>query len=407
MSEIVITGGGIAAAAAAETLRAEGFDGEIHVYTDEPFTPYQRPPLSKGYLAGTDGRDAVILHTDEWYAAHDIDVHPGIHVISIDREAHAAVLFGGQAARYDQLLLATGSSAQPLHIPGADLPGVHLLRRLADADRLAPLLRAGGLRVVVIGAGWIGMETAAVARALGNEVTILSRSRVPLSSALGDEMGRVFQALHEDHGSRVVTGVTAERIEGTEQVTGVFAGGQRYPADLVIAGVGATPSTHLAEAAGLDTDHGVLTDSAFRTSDPAIFAAGDVANPMHAVLGERLRSEHWAFALDSGRAAAKSMLGQQVAFDWLPFFYSDQFDLGMELSGFPSQMATAEVVTRGDVGGREFIAFWLRDGIVVGGMNVNVWDVNEHVQALIRMGRPVDRAALTDPRVPLTDLVTV
>lgn len=405
MSEIVITGGGVAAASVAQTLRAEGYDGEIHLYAEEPHSPYQRPPLSKGYLSGTEGADAVILHSDDWYAEHDIEVYPHTHIISIDREAHAAVLFGGNAARYDQLVLATGSSPRPLGIPGADLPGVHTLRRLADADALGPLLRAGGHNVVVIGGGWIGMEVAAVARAHGNEVTVLCRGSAPLASALGGEMGRVFQRLHEDHGTRVVTGIAADHIEGEGQVSAVLAGGERFPADLVIAGVGALPNTALAEAAGIETDHGILTDASFRTSDPAVFAVGDVANPMHATLGRRLRSEHWAFALDSGRTAARAMLGQPAVFDWLPFFFSDQFDLGMELSGVAPLMTGAEIVTRGDVEGREFIAFWLQGGAVVGGMNVNVWDVNEQVQALIRAGGPVDRAVLADLNVPLGSLV--
>ena len=413
MSHFVIVGGGLAAASAAETLRAEGFDGDVTVVTREAHAPYQRPPLSKGYLAGAEGLDAVIVHPEEWYADNAIDLRTSTEATHLDPEAHTVTLGGGENAsdtaetlHYDKLLLATGASSRMLPIEGADLAGVHTLRTLDDSDALAAVLRHGGRSLVLIGSGWIGMEVGATARTLGNSVTILEREAVPLAVAVGPEMGRVFQALHEANGVDLRTQVNVERIVGRGgQVTGVVVDGETVPADLVLIGVGAVPALELATDANLAIGNGVLVDAALRTSAPDVFAAGDVANAFHPVVARHQRSEHWANALNAGPVAAKSMLGQRVSFSQIPYFYTDQFDLGMELSGYPSLMAEAKLHVRGDVAGREFIAFWVDHGRVVGGMNVNVWDVNEQVQALIRSGDVVDLAALLDPNTPLESLL--
>ena len=413
MSHFVIIGGGLAAASAAETLRAEGFDGDVTVVTREAHAPYQRPPLSKGYLAGAEGLDAVIVHPEEWYADNAIDLRTSTEATHLDPEAHTVTLGGGENAsdtaetlHYDKLLLATGASSRMLPIEGADLAGVHTLRTLDDSDALAAVLRHGGRSLVLIGSGWIGMEVGATARTLGNSVTILEREAVPLAVAVGPEMGRVFQALHEANGVDLRTQVNVERIVGRGgQVTGVVVDGETVPADLVLIGVGAVPALELATDANLAIGNGVLVDAALRTSAPDVFAAGDVANAFHPVVARHQRSEHWANALNAGPVAAKSMLGQRVSFSQIPYFYTDQFDLGMELSGYPSLMAEAKLHVRGDVAGREFIAFWVDHGRVVGGMNVNVWDVNEQVQALIRSGDVVDLAALLDPNTPLESLL--
>ena len=413
MSHFVIVGGGLAAASAAETLRAEGFDGDVTVVTREAHAPYQRPPLSKGYLAGAEGLDAVIVHPEEWYADNAIDLRTSTEATHLDPEAHTVTLGGGENAsdtaetlHYDKLLLATGASSRMLPIEGADLAGVHTLRTLDDSDALAAVLRHGGRSLVLIGSGWIGMEVGATARTLGNSVTILEREAVPLAVAVGPDMGRVFQALHEANGVDLRTQVNVERIVGRGgQVTGVVVDGETVPADLVLIGVGAVPALELATDANLAIGNGVLVDAALRTSAPDVFAAGDVANAFHPVVARHQRSEHWANALNAGPVAAKSMLGQRVSFSQIPYFYTDQFDLGMELSGYPSLMAEAKLHVRGDVAGREFIAFWVDHGRVVGGMNVNVWDVNEQVQALIRSGDVVDLAALLDPNTPLERLL--
>ncbi|KHK98621.1 pyridine nucleotide-disulfide oxidoreductase [Microbacterium mangrovi] len=404
MTHHLIVGGGLAAATAAETLRTEGYDGDITIVTEEGHPPYQRPPLSKGYLAGREGLDAVILHPRHWYADHGMTLRTETTVVTIDPDAHRVELGDGERVAYDALLLATGSSPRHLPIPGADLPGVHTLRRLDDADALASALRAGGRRLVLVGSGWIGLEVAATARELGNEVTVLERDPVPLAPALGVRLGAEFARLHTEHGVDLRTSVGVEGIAGTDRATGVVVDGETVPADLVLIGVGAVPNTGLAERAGLQVDRGILTDASLRTSAPDVFAAGDVANAWHPVLGGRLRSEHWANARTAGPVAARAMLGQDAVHDGIPYFYTDQYDLGMELSGYAPLMSDAELVIRGDLAAREYIAFWVRENRVVGGMNVNVWDVNEKIQDLVRAQSPVDAAALADPSVALEEL---
>lgn len=406
MSHMLIVGGGLAAGAAADTLRKEGFDGDVTVVAAEPHPPYQRPPLSKGYLAGTDGRDAVILHPEEWYAERGIRLLTGVAATGLDPAARIVELEDDSRLSYDAVLLATGAAPRRLSIRGHDLPGVVTLRRIEDSEALADALRDGGRRLVVIGAGWIGMEVAATARGFGNDVTVLGRGPAPLASALGEEMGEVFRALHREHGVDVRTSVEVERIEGVERAEAVIADGERIDADLVLVGIGAAPDITLAEESGLRILDGILTDSALRSSAPYVFAAGDVANAYHPVLQRHVRTEHWANARASGRVAARAMLGQPASHDGIPYFYTDQFDLGMELSGYAPLMTDAELVVRGDLEAREFIAFWVSDGRVVAGMNVNVWDVNKQVQALIRSGERLDTRQLRDPDVPLDSLLS-
>ena len=410
MTHFVIVGGGLAAASAAETLRAEGFDGDLTVVTREPHAPYQRPPLSKGYLAGVEGLDAVIVHPAQWYSDNGIALRTSTTATSLDPVARTVALDDGGALAYDKVLLATGATSRMLPIEGAELEGVHTLRTLDDADALAMMLRGGGRKLVLIGSGWIGMEVGATARGLGNDVTILERDPVPLALAVGPEMGRMFAALHTANGVELRTEVNVERIVGSGgRVRGVVVDGETVPADLVLIGVGAVPALELAQGAGLAIGNGILVDAALRASAPDVFAAGDIASAFHPVVQRHQRSEHWANALNEGPAAARSMLGERVSFSNIPYFYTDQFDLGMELSGYPSLMSEAELLVRGDVDSREFIAFWVdragRDSRVVGGMNVNIWDVNEQVQALIRSGAAVDLAALRDPDVPLESLL--
>lgn len=405
MSHMLIIGGGLAGGTAAEALRDEGFEGEITVVADEPHPPYQRPPLSKGYLGGSEGLDAVILHSAEWYAEQGMDLRTGVAATELDPGAHTVELDDGTRVRYDAVLLATGASPRMIPLPGHELPGVATLRRLDDSDMLAGLLREGGKRLVVIGAGWIGMEVAATACGFGNDVAILERDAVPLAAALGAEMGEVFRGLHLEHGVDLRTSVGVERIVGSDRAEGVVVDGETLPADLVLIGVGAAPNTALAEGAGLEILNGVLTDASLRTGAPDVYAAGDVANAFHPVLQRHVRSEHWDNARQAGKVAARSMLGLAASLDRIPYFYTDQYDLSMELSGYAPLMADAEVVVRGDLGAREFIAFWTDAGRVVAGMNVNVRKVNKKVQALIRSGAPIELDRLRDPDVPLESLL--
>ncbi|MFC8360623.1 NAD(P)/FAD-dependent oxidoreductase [Streptomyces griseorubiginosus] len=412
----VIVGGGLAGAKAAETLRTEGFTGRVILICDERDHPYERPPLSKGYLLGKEERDSVFVHEPAWYARNDIELHLGETVDAIDRTAKT-VRFGedGTAVHYDKLLLATGAEPRRLDIPGTDLAGVHHLRRLAHAERLKGVLAALGRdngHLVIAGAGWIGLEVAAAAREYGAEVTVVASSSTPLYSVLGPELGNVFAELHREHGVRFHFGARLTEIVGQDGM--VLAArtddGEEHPAHDVLAAVGAAPRVALAEQSGLelvDRAHGggIAVDEQLRTSDPDIYAAGDVASFHHARFGTRLRVEHWANALNGGPAAARAMLGRQVTYDRVPYFFSDQYDLGMEYSGWAPPGSYDEVVIRGDAGKREFIAFWVKEGRVLAGMNVNVWDVTEPIQGLIRSGARVDTEALADPHVPLESLV--
>jgi 3-phenylpropionate/trans-cinnamate dioxygenase ferredoxin reductase subunit len=403
MPSFVIAGGGLAAAKAAETLRDEGFDGEIVLLGAEPERPYERPPLSKGYLLGTDERDSVYVHPADWYAKHEVDLRSGVTVTAIDRAA-ATVTASGPAGTeslpFDKLLLATGASPRRLGFPGADRDEVLYLRTLADSDRLRSAFRPG-TRVVVAGAGWIGLETAAAARSADCPVTVLEPHLGALHDQVGPELGAVFAGLHQAHGVEFRFGEQAAEFRPGIVIT---SAGAELHADVLVAGIGAAPNDALAAAAGLDVAGGVLTDAALVTSDVDIFAAGDVANSFNPLLGRRVRVEHWANALNGGPAAARSMLGQSVVYDPVPYFYSDQYELGMECSGLPSPGSYDQVVYRGDRSGLEFIAFWLSRGSVIAGMNVNVWDVTDDIQSLIRSARPVDPSRLTNPAIPLTDL---
>ncbi|GAA4229585.1 FAD-dependent oxidoreductase [Actinomadura meridiana] len=402
----VIVGASLAGAKAAETLREEGFTGRVLLIGDEIERPYERPPLSKGFLLDQEPREKAHVHEADWYDKHDVELRLGVAVESIDRAEHRVRLSTKEEVGYDRLLLTTGASPRHLEVPGAKLQGIHYLRTMADSAALKQAFAPGGRRVVVAGGGWIGLETAAAARTYGNDVTIIEPEPTPLHAALGPELGGVFADLHREHGVDLRLGQGVAGFWGAGQVSAVVtSGGAEVPADVVIVGIGARPNTRLAEEAGLDVSDGILVDASLRTSDPDIHAAGDVANAFNPLLGRRIRVEHWANALNSGPAAARAMLGQDVSYDHVPYFFTDQYDLGMEMAGVATPGEYDEVVYRGDFSGREFIAFWLSGGRVVAGMNVNVWDVTDDVQALIRSGRPVDTARLTDPEVPLTDLV--
>ena len=397
----VVVGAGLAGAKAAETLREEGFDGPVVLVGAEPEPPYERPPLSKQYLLGRADRDSAFVHDAGWYAEHDVELRTGVRATRLDPAAHRLTLDTGEELGYARLLLATGASPRRLPVPGADLDGVRYLRTLADADRLRTDLAGGGRRVVVVGAGWIGLEVAAAARSHGNTVTVVEPQPTPLHAVLGAEMGRVFARLHRDHGVELLTDTVVREIRGSggRATTVVTDGHAGLPADLVVVGVGVVPDSRLAAAAGLEVDNGVVVDEALRSSAPDVHAAGDVAAAFHPLYGRHVRVEHWANALHQGPAAARSMLGQEVVFDRVPYFFTDQYELGMEYSGLAGPGDT--VVCRGDPDGGSFIAFWTADGRVTAGMNVDVWDVTAPIQQLIRSRRQVQPARLADPDTPL------
>jgi len=399
----IIVGASLAGAKAAEELRERGFDGEIVLIGSEPERPYERPPLTKDYLRG-ESEGAPFVHEEDFYAQHEITLLTGTTVAAIDPSRGSITLEGGRELGYDRLLLATGAEPRQIAVPGAELEGIHYLRTLADCDLLRD--RLGGVgHVAVVGAGWIGSEFAASARQTGHEVTVIDPTALPNERIFGTEIGTFYRDAHAAHGVKLVLGEGVESFEGDRAVERLrTSSGQVIDCDLAVVGIGVVPRTGLAEGAGLSIENGIRVDERLETSAPGVFAAGDVAGAWHPFYGERIRVEHWSNALEQGPAAARAMLGESVSFDHIPYFFSDQYEVGMEYSGYAPKWG--EVVFRGDRESGEFIAFWLRDGIVAAGMNVNVWDVSDPIRALIRSRQAVDRGALTDPDTPLDSLGT-
>jgi 3-phenylpropionate/trans-cinnamate dioxygenase ferredoxin reductase component len=403
----VIIGGGLGGAKAAEALREKDFDGQIIVCAEEDHLPYERPPLSKEFLAGKKSLDDFTVHDSAWYRENEIDLRLNARVLSVDRAAHTVELPDNTRVEYDKLLLATGSRSRRLPIPGSDAAGVHYLRTFEDASALNSAL-AEGSSLAVVGAGWIGLEVAASARQRDVNVTVVETAKLPLVGAVGEEVGAVFAALHRDHGVDLRLDSEVEEITTADgKATGLRLGdGSSVAADAVLVAVGAQPNIELADQAGLSTgDGGVLVDASLRTSDHDIYAVGDIAAAEHPLFGSRIRTEHWANALKQPAVAAAGMLGEKAEYTELPYFFTDQYDLGMEYAGYAPTYN--RVVFRGDVDRREFVAFWLdADNRVLAGMNVNIWDVLDDVKSLIRSKSVVDPDKLADPQAPLGGLVS-
>jgi 3-phenylpropionate/trans-cinnamate dioxygenase ferredoxin reductase subunit len=401
----VIVGASLTGASAAEQLRSEGFDGAIVLIGEESSRPYERPPLSKDYLRGETPRDRFEALEPGYYAQHGIDLRTSTRAEAIDPEAREVALDDGSKLRYDRLLLATGSAPRHLRIPGHDLRGVHYLRTIDDADALREAASQAS-DAVVVGAGWIGAEVAASLRQLDLSVSMISPDPMPLVRVLGPEVGRVYLDLHRENGVQAMMGQGVVAFHGDGAVDAVETdAGQRVKADLVVVGIGATPRTQLAVGAGLDVSNGIDVDETLATSAPDVYAAGDVAAAWHPRLEARLRVEHWDNARRQGRHAATNMLGAGESYTRLPYFFSDQYDLGMEYRGHATDWDA--VVFRGSPEGREFLAFWLKDGRVLAAMNANVWKVGKPITALIESHRRVDRDRLADASVPLDDLAAL
>ncbi len=398
----IIVGAGQAGAKAAQALRREGYLGPITVIGAEADAPYSRPVLSKEYLHGTSARSSINILSDLWYEGHDVDLRLGTHVSDLDPEHHRVTLSTGEQLGYQKLLLATGSRVRRLRVPGANLDGVLYLRTVGDSDRIRQILSTAS-RVAIIGGGWIGLEIAAAARMHDVDVTVLEASRLPLLGVLGPEVAQHFAALHVSRGVTLRTGVEVTGLTGMDgRVTGVdLADGSHINADAVVVGIGVTPRTELAERAGLAVDNGVLVDASLRSSDPDVFAAGDIASAWHPLLGRRVRVEHWTNASWQPRVAARAMLGLQASYDKLPHFFSEQYDLSMEYTGHVGAEGYDEVVFRGDPESEAYIAFWLKDNRLLAGMNVNVPGVVRKITALVASGQHFSATqslgALLDP----------
>jgi 3-phenylpropionate/trans-cinnamate dioxygenase ferredoxin reductase subunit len=406
----VIVGGGLAAARAAETLRKEDYDGRVVIVGDENALPYERPPLSKDYLLGKKELATVFPKPEAWYAENAVELMLGRTATALDLASRTVALDGGDVLGFDKLLIATGATPRRLELPGADLDGVQYLRRIADSDAIKQAIKAG-LRMVVVGAGWIGLEVAAAA-AGNTDVTVVEPLATPLERVLGPEMGEVFAAAHRKHGVdlRMATSVAGFRGSGGRVQAVMTSSGTEISAEFVVVGIGALPNKTLAEAAGLAVEPGpaggVLVDDAMRTADPDVFAVGDVATAYNPLLGKQIRVEHWANARNAAPIAARAMLGQQVSYDRMPYFYTDQYDIGMEYTGYVEPGGYDRVVTRGDVSGQRFVAFWLLDGRVQAAMHVNEWDAMKPLRAIVTAQAQIAADRLADPDVSLEELAT-
>lgn len=393
----IIVGAGQAGAKAAQALRREGHPGLITLIGAEADAPYSRPPLSKEYLLGTAERSSIDILANGWYEARDVDLRLDTRVIDLDPEHHRVTLSTGEHLGYEKLLLATGSRVRRLKVPGASLEGVLYMHTVSDSDKIRRILRTAS-RVAIIGGGWIGLESAAAARAHGVAVSVLEACKLPLLQALGPEVAQHFAALHVSHGVDMRCEVEVSELTGVGgRVTGVtLADGTHIDADAVIVGIGVTPRTELAEAAGLAVDNGVLVDASLRTSHPDIYAAGDIAAAWHPLLGRRVRVEHWTNASWQPRVAARGMLGLEAVYDRLPHFFSDQYDLSMEYTGYVGAEGYDQVVFRGDPESQAYIAFWLRNNRLLAGMSVNTPGVVRDITSLIGSGRHISVAQLAD-----------
>jgi len=405
LDRFVIVGASLAGAKAAEALREQGFEGQIVLIGAEAHRPYARPELSKGYLAGSTELAKVYVHGPEWYAEHDVELRLGVRATAIDRTERRVRLDDGSDLGYDKLLLVTGSRPRHLDAPGADAAGVYYLRTVEDSQALSRLFTEIK-QLVVIGAGWIGLEVTAAARNAGLAVTVIESAELPLIRVLGPEVAQVFADLHREHGVDLRLGAhLTEILVRDGRAAGVrLQDGTEIAGDAVLVAIGAMPNTELARDADLEVDDGIVVNAALRTSDPDIFAAGDVANAEHPLLRRHIRVEHWANALKQPATAAAAMLGHEASYHDLPYFYTDQYDLGMEYVGFVEPDGYDSVVFRGDVAAREFIAFWIANSRVVAGMNVNVWDVVDTIKSIIARGEQIDPARLADPSRSLDDI---
>jgi 3-phenylpropionate/trans-cinnamate dioxygenase ferredoxin reductase component len=404
--EHLIIGGGVAAAKAAEGLRAAGGEGSAVVMAAEPELPYERPPLSKDFLRGESGREKTRTHDEAWYREHDVEVMLATRASTLDPATRTVTTEVGDQLHYGGLVVATGATPVRLGLPGEELDGVYYLRTVDDSERLrAAISRAETM--VVIGGGFIGAEVAASATQMDTRVTLLELAETLWTRAVGPQMGRFFEEFLRDRGVHVRTRVGAQGLEGDGGVEAVvLPDGTRLPADVVVIGVGVRPLVDLAERAGLAVDNGILVDEQLRAAGPRdlrVWAAGDVANAAHPLFG-RIRIEHWAEALNQGLIAGRNLAGASERYDRVPYFYSDQFDLSMSYLGHVREWD--ELVTRGDQRVKEpsFVTWYLREGVPRAGLIVNDWDAEDPVREVIRRGEPVDQDRLADGGVALAEL---
>jgi len=402
MPTIAIVGASLAGSSAAATLREESFDGRVVLIGTEPQLPYDRPPLSKNYLRGVTPFEKTLLRPAEFYRERDIEMRLGTTVTRVDVEKRALAFQDGERLDFDQLLIATGGKNKRFPIPGIDLPGVYDLRTVADADRIRAAMARGG-RAVVVGMGFIGAEVAAAMRQSGLEVVAVEPFKTPLYRALGEEIGRVVEGLHRDHGVEMILEDAVAAFEGSGKVERVVTrNGRRIECSLAVFGLGIEPAVELATGTPVRVDNGIVVDDQCRTNVPGIFAAGDVANHYHPVCGRQMRVEHWQNGVKQGAAAARSMLGRGQAYDEVHWFWSDQFDANIQYAGFHAAWDT--IVVRGSLPLRKFLAFYLTEGRVESVVAINQGRDMRRTLPIIKARVAVDPARLEDPNVDLRTL---
>lgn len=403
-STIAIVGASLTGASAAAALREEGFDGRVLLVGAEPQVPYDRPPLSKAYLRGGMPFEKTLLRQPEFYHERDIETRLGTKVVSVDAEKRTLQLESGERLEFDRVLVATGGRNRRLPIPGLDLPGIYDLRTVADADRIREAIGGGG-RAAVVGMGFIGAEVAASLRQCGLEVTAIEPFKTPLFRALGEEIGRVVEGLHRDHGVDLILGDAVAAFEGTGRVERVVTHhGRRVACDLAVFGLGIEPATDLVAGTGVRIDNGIVVDEYCRTNVPGVFAAGDVANHYHPLCGRHVRVEHWQNGVKQGAAAARSMLGRGQSYDEVHWFWSDQYDANIQYAGFHAPWDA--VVVRGSLPTRKFMAFYLTEGRVESVVAINYGRDLRRALPIIRARVPIDPARLEDPNVDLRSLAS-
>jgi 3-phenylpropionate/trans-cinnamate dioxygenase ferredoxin reductase subunit len=401
-SQIVIVGANLTGGAAATTLRSEGFDGAIVMIGEEPYPPYERPPLSKEYLRGERPAETSLLRPGSWYEEHDVDLRLGVRAERVDPAARVVRLEDGTEVPYGNVLVATGGRNRRIGVPGSDLAGIHYLRTIEEADEIREEARPGR-RAVVVGAGFIGCEVAASLRQLGVEVEVVEILDTALQRALGPEVGRVMEGVHRDHGVEFHFGQIVERFLGSGRVEGVVTDrGRTIECDFVVVGLGIEPNIDVVANAGVATEDGILVDELCRTSVEGVYAAGDVANHWHPLFGRRMRVEHWDNALKQGAEAARSMMGKEEPFDDPHWFWSDQYDHNLQSIGVLSDWD--ELAIRGSLEERSFVAFYLKGGLMMGAVGLDRGKDVRRCRALIADRRPLDPVALKDEDVDLKRL---
>jgi 3-phenylpropionate/trans-cinnamate dioxygenase ferredoxin reductase subunit len=403
MPTFVVIGGGHAAGQAVASLRQEGFEGEIVVIGDEPFLPYQRPPLSKQYLSGEQGLDRVYLRPEKFYEERNITLKLGVRVESLDCGAHTVVTSTGETISYDKALLCTGSRPRQLNAPGIDLEGIHYLRGIADVDGIRAEM-ADAKTMIIVGGGYIGLEVAAVTRTAGLEVSVLEMESRILNRVTTPTMSEFYTQLHEGRGVKILTDTAVSGFEGDGRVSAaVTATGEKLPADIVIVGIGILPNIELAEAAGLDCDNGIVVDERCATSNPDVYAAGDCTNHPNPLLNRRLRLESVPNAMEQARVAAANLLGGDKSYAAIPWFWSDQYELKLQMVGF-STNADQEVL-RGDPSSNQFARFYLENGVLVAADAVNSPKEFMACRQLVAKQAKVDVDKLADSEVPIKELL--